>query len=144
MSLPALALLVAAACYSGFQWTVRVVVYPQFAMVGRAEFAAYELAHQRRITWTVGPLFAALVAASTAVTLRAPAHTAGWLPWAADALTALILAVTAMGAVPLHRALSTGFDAGAHRRLLAVDTVRLLAAMANVGVAAVLLAQSAR
>ena len=43
--------------YAGFQWTVRVVVYPQFALVPPDRFAPDELAHQRRIRRVVGPLF---------------------------------------------------------------------------------------
>jgi hypothetical protein len=144
MSVTALSLLIAAAGYLGFQWTIRVLVYPQFANVGRAELAAYEQAHQRLVSWAVGPLFAALILACAAVTVRPPPGTARWLVWSGDALTALVLVVTALLAVPLHRTLSAGFDRVAHRRLLGVDTIRLLAAGANVVVAVALLAQSAR
>src|SRR4051812_4452962 len=132
MSLTALALLIATAGYLGFQWTIRVLVYPQFALVGAAEFAAYERSHQRLVSRAVGPLFAGLVVASAAVAARPPADAARGLVLSAGGLTALILAVTALFAVPLHRTLSAGFDRGAHRRLLAVDTVRLAAAGANV------------
>ena len=48
--------LVLVAAYAGFQWTVRALVYPQFAEVPTG-FAAYERAHQQRITRVVGPLF---------------------------------------------------------------------------------------
>ena len=140
MSLTALALLIAAVGYLGFQWTIRVLVYPQFALVGAAEFAAYERSHQRLVSRAVGPLFGALILASAAVTVRPPADAARGLTWSADALTLLILAVTALLAVPLHRTLSTGYDRDAHRRLLAVDTVRLAAAAANAAVAVALLA----
>lgn len=143
VSLTALALLVATACYLGFQWTVRVLVYPQFTGVGPSEFAAYERAHQRRVSWAVGPLFIVLLATSAAVTLQPPAGPPRWLPWMADALTGLILVVTALGAVPQHRRLTLGFDGDAHRRLLGVDTVRLLIAGANVAVALALVCQSA-
>lgn len=144
MSWSAIALLSAAACYLGFQWTVRSLVYPQFDAVARSQFAAYEVAHQRRISWTVGPLFAALVGAGAAVTLRPPAGASSWMPWAADALIALILLLTALGAVPLHRRLSEGFDVAAHRRLLTVDTLRLLAAGSTMAIALALVAQSTR
>ena len=45
---------------------------------------------------------------------------------------AVVLGVTAAGAVPLHRRLDVGWDADAHRRLLRVDSVRVAAASANV------------
>lgn len=142
MSLTALALLVAATGYLGFQWTIRVLVYPQFALVGHSDFAVYEQSHQRLVSWAVGPLFASLILTCAGVALRPPADAAQWLVWSAVALTALILTVTALFAVPLHRTLSAGFDRAAHRRLLMIDTVRLVAAAASVAVAVALLAQS--
>jgi hypothetical protein len=45
------------AAYAGFQWTVRVLVYPQFAQVPPDAFAGYGRSHQRRVTRVVGPLF---------------------------------------------------------------------------------------
>jgi hypothetical protein len=45
------------AAYAGFQWTVRVLVHPQFAQVPRDAFTGYERGHQRRVTRVVGPLF---------------------------------------------------------------------------------------
>jgi len=57
-------LLTAAAAYAGFQWTVHVVVYRQFSAVPPAAFGEYERLHQRRISYVVGPLFVALIAAA--------------------------------------------------------------------------------
>ena len=53
-------------------------------------------------------------------------------------LLVIVLAATALLAVPLHRRLSEGWDAPTHRRLTRVDAVRVTAATANVAVAAVL------
>lgn len=138
MSVTAVALVVATSLYCGFQWTVRLVVYPQFAGVGRTEFAAYELAHQRRIAVAVGPLFAALVIATGAVVLDPPGGVAWELVAASVVLVGVVLGVTGLLAVPLHRALSAGFDADVHRRLLAVDSIRLLAASLDTVVAVAL------
>jgi hypothetical protein len=140
MSVTALALLVSAAVYTGFQWTIRIVVYPQFANVGPAEFVGYELAHQRRVTWAVGPLFAALVVSTGAVVVRPPASASVWTIAAAVVLLVVILGVTGLLAVPLHRRLSAQFDVGTHRRLLMADSVRVVAAAADTVVALVLLA----
>jgi hypothetical protein len=142
MSLTAGAYLGAAAAYLGFQWTIRTVVYPQLARVGAAEFAGFERAHQRLVARCVGPLFAALVVGAAALAGRPPEGSPPAVAWAGAALTALILGLTAFGAVPQHRALSAGFAARAHRRLLAVDTARLVAAALNTALAAVLLARS--
>ncbi|KQS64902.1 hypothetical protein [Modestobacter sp. Leaf380] len=124
--------LVLVAAYAGFQWTVRVLVYPQFAGVG-AGFAAYERAHQQRVTRVVGPLFAGQGVTTVWLLVLAlrGAVPAGPVLAGAGCL-AVVLGVTALAAVPLHRVLDSGWDAGAHRRLLRVDTVRVVAATAGV------------
>ena len=133
-----LAHLAAAFAYAGFQWTVRVVVYPQLATAGRADpagFPALAAGHQRRITPLVGPLFAALVTTTALLVVSGP----GALPWVCAGATAVVLGATAGGAVPQHRVLGTRWDAAAHGRLLAWDGVRVAAATVQ-AVAAVLLA----
>jgi hypothetical protein len=131
VSLTALAFALSSAAYLGFQATIRLLVYPQLAGVAAAEFVAYEQAHQRRVTVLVGPLFGALVLSSLAVLLRPPADVPRLLVIAAVLPTALLLITTAVGAVPQHRRLAAGFDPSAHRRLLVVDTLRLVAAAAG-------------
>ena len=141
MAATAVAYAVSAALYTGFQWTIRVLVYPQFARVGRADFPDYERSHQRLVSYAVGPLFVALGLTALAVVGRPPAGVARWEAFLAIIPVGVILAVTALLAVPLHGRLATGFDPVAHRRLLAVDTVRLVAAVAaTVGAVAVLVA----
>lgn len=114
-----------AAAYAGFQWTIRALVYPQFALVPPAAFPAYERRHQQRVARVVGPLFAG------------QAITTGWLlvtrPTSAPVLLgavclAVVLGVTGLLAVPLHRRLDAGWDPAVQRRLLRVDSVRVLAA----------------
>lgn len=141
MSLTVLCFVVASSLYTGFQWTIRVVVYPQFNNVPPADFVAYEQSHQQRVAVAVGPLFAALVLCSAAMLVRPPQQGQPWVPILLAVLVALLLGVTAFSAVPLHRRLSTGFDVDAHRRLLQVDAVRLLIAVAATGLSIWLLAQ---
>ena len=126
----------AAAAYAGFQLTIRLVVYPQLARVPADAFPAYERAHQRLVTPLVGLLFGALVV--TCVALLALGPRAGGA--AAAALLGLLLAVTALGAVPEHTRLSRGFDPVAHRRLLGWDGARAALAVGQLalGVALVL------
>src|SRR4028119_2175146 len=59
--------LVATSAYAGFQWVIRVVVYPQLAEVSRADFPGYLDAYQRRVTYLVAPLFGALVVTTVLV-----------------------------------------------------------------------------
>ena len=127
-----LAHLAAACAYAGFQWTVRVVVYPQLAAVGHSDpwgFPAYAVAHQRRVTWLVGPLFAALVTTSAVLVATRPTSV---LAWACAAATLVVLGATWLGAVPCHRVLGAGWDGAAHRRLLRADGVRVAASSAQV------------
>ena len=125
--------------YAGFQWTVRAVVYPQFALVPAAAFAAYERAHQRRITAVVGTLFGGQLLTTASLVAFRPDGAAPLAVIASGVLLALILLLTALFAVPLHRRLSNGWDQAAFRRLLRVDSLRVAAATINVGVAVALL-----
>jgi hypothetical protein len=131
--------LVLVSAYAGFQWTVRVVVYPQFALVPAEAFAAFELAHQQRITRLVGPLFGGQLLTTAGVLAFRPDGASLAAALGAAVLLALILVLTGLLAVPLHRTLSAGWDQAAFRRLLRVDALRVAAATANVGVAVVLL-----
>ena len=66
MSLVAANLVVAAAL-AGLIWTIQLVHYPLFALVGAAEWPRYETEHQRRITWLAAPLMLANLALGIAV-----------------------------------------------------------------------------
>lgn len=132
MSLLLVCHLVAVSAYAGFQLTVARVVYPQMAAVGGSGFGRYEAEHQRRITPVVGILFTAVALSSGLLLLD------GALPrlatWSTTGLFALVLLVTAFGAVPQHAVLSQGFDPVAHRRLLRWDALRLVLAVGLVAV----------
>jgi hypothetical protein len=143
MSVTALSFAVAAAAYTGFQWTIRVVVYPQFsraAAAGNDLWTVYEAAHQRLVSLAVGPLFAALGITSLAALARPPAGVGRWLPALGVAFVAVVLAATALLAVPLHGRLARRWHPGDHRRLMAVDTLRLVASVAATVVAVAMVA----
>lgn len=119
------------AAYAGFQATVRFLVYPQFAQVPPHAFAAYERSHQQRISVVVGPLFAGQGLTTLLLLGLRPAGVPLLPVLAGAACLAVVLAVTALLAVPLHRRLDRGWDVAAHRRLLRVDGVRVVAATAG-------------
>ena len=125
------------AAYAGFQWTVRALVYPQFAIVPPAVFPAYERRHQQRVSRVVGPLFAGQGVTTLWLLADRPEGTPLTPVLAGAGCLAVVLAATALGAVPLHRRLGAAWDEAAHRRLLRVDSVRAVAATA--GTAAALL-----
>lgn len=126
--------LISTSVYAGFQWTVRVVAYPLLEQVRGAGFARYLDAYQRRVSFLVAPLFTALLVTTTLLAVDDTVPFAGRL--AAVVAFAVVVSVTAWGAVPQHRRLARGWSADAHRHLLRADTVRVIAATAGVVVAA--------
>ena len=119
------------AAYAGFQWTVRALVYPQFALVPPAVFPAYERRHQQRVTRVVGPLFAGQGVTTSWLIVARPVGTPLLPVLLGAACLAVVLGVTGLLAVPLPRRLDAGFDDAAFSTLLRVDTVRALAATAG-------------
>ncbi len=132
--------LLSVAAYAGFQWTVHVVVYRQFSAVPAAAFPAYERLHQQRISRVVGPLFAALGITAGWLIVDRPAGVPLWAAVTAAGVVALILVVTGLGAVPLHRRLSRSWDDDTYRSLLKIDLLRTLLATMNLVLAAILAA----
>jgi hypothetical protein len=118
--------------YAGFQWTVRVLVYPQFTAVPADAFVGYERSHARRISTVVGPLFAGQLITTGWLLAGRPAGVDLPGVLASAACLAVVLAVTALAAVPQHRRLDERFDPVAYARLLRADTVRVAAASLNV------------
>jgi hypothetical protein len=120
---------------TGLIWFVQVVHYPLMAMVGEANYAAFQAAHQRRTTLVVGP--AMLVEATSAALLLVPgfAGVSPSLSWAGAGLLAVAWVSTFAVQVPLHAKLERGFDAAVHRRLVATNWVRTAAWSLRAGVA---------
>jgi hypothetical protein len=108
----------------GLIWVVQLVVYPQFAAVGEAAFAAYHADYTRRITWVVGPLMLAEVA--TAAFLLWHGDRPLWLMASLAPLAACWLS-TACLQVPLHNRLARGFEAKTHRALVRSNWIRTAA-----------------
>ena len=132
MSLLVVAHLALAAGYAGLQWTVRVLVYPQFAAVPPAAWPAFHAGHTRRIARLVGPLFAGQLATTAVLLLTRPPGAPPAAALCGAGCLAVVLLVTGLVAVPQHRRLADRFDAAAHGRLLRADTVRVLAATGSV------------
>ena len=113
------------------------LVYPQFALVPPGVFPAYERRHQQRVARVVGPLFAGQGVTTLWLLADRPEATPLAAVLAGAGCLAVVLAATALGAVPLHRRLGAAWDEAAFRWLLRVDSVRAVAATA--GTAAALL-----
>ena len=107
---------------TGLIWLVQVVHYPLLARVGAAGYRDYQLAHQSLITLIAGP--AMLIELAAAVLLlfqrRDPLTLAG------VASLAVIWSSTALLQIPLHNALSNGFDPEIHARLVQTNWIRTI------------------
>ena len=102
-------------------WFVQWVHYPLFSEVGESSFVRYESAHVSRITWIVAPLMLAEVGSALMIFRPEPIHIVGLC------LLAVIWLSTMFIQVPLHTALSEGFDASVHRRLVTSNWIRTIA-----------------
>ena len=92
---------------------------------GRDAFTGYESAHTRLTSWVVGPPMLVEGVAASMIALGF-----GGVPaWQARVGLALLAAVwlsTATLQVPQHRRLASGFDAAAHRKLVATNWIRVV------------------
>ncbi|MEM1044277.1 MAG: hypothetical protein AAGI91_16840 [Bacteroidota bacterium] len=111
----------------GVIWIVQVVHYPLFAGVGADGFVAYEASHQARISVIVLPAMLLELGTAVALLWTRPEVVPAWMVWTGLALVGVIWLSTAVLQVPMHTALSSGFDADAHARLVGTNWVRTAA-----------------
>lgn len=132
----ALANLAVALFLTGLTWTVQVVHYPLFALVGTDGWTAYEASHRTRITVVV------------AAPMLAGVALAAWLLAAGEGDTTLrtlnaVFAVmpfvaTFTHAVPRHEELTRAWDDAAHAALVRVNWLRTVTWTAQAVVALLL------
>lgn len=118
--------LAATASMVGLIWFVQVVHYPLMAAVGADHFTDYERDHQRLTSLVVGPLMATEGVSAVWLAVAPPDGVGRALPLVGLALLAVIQASTVLLQVPQHAALSAGFDAVRHRRLVRTNWVRTI------------------
>ncbi|MDN4174256.1 hypothetical protein QWY28_14930 [Nocardioides sp. SOB77] len=124
---PEALLLGATALHAGFQLTVTTLVYPRLADTPAADWRRVHERHGRTITPLVAVVYAAVLAAcGWALADPGPAVVA------AASACGLALGTTAARAAPLHGRLADRPDPRLLARLLAVDRVRAVAAVAAV------------
>jgi hypothetical protein len=141
------ALLVSAATASfmaGVIWVIQLVHYPLFAFADAARFATFHAEHSARITLIVGPAMLVELGASIALAGSARTTTERSVAFAGLALVALAWLTTAFASIPAHARLAGGFDAGAHRSLVATNVVRTVAWSAHAALNFALLAWRTR
>ncbi|HIG75453.1 MAG TPA: hypothetical protein EYQ24_13020 [Bacteroidetes bacterium] len=124
MKLVFLAHLLATLTMFGVIWVIQLVHYPLFSGVGSAGWADYSAAHQWRITLIVGPAMVLELATAVWLVLDRPPAFPAWAVVAGLVAIGGIWASTALLSVPAHNALSGGWDAEAHARLVSTNWIR--------------------
>lgn len=109
----------------GLIWTIHVVHYPLFALVNEP-YRPFQEAHMARITALLVVPWGIEVISAALLVLAAPAGSATAIALAGMGLIGVLVAITGLGAAPIHGRLVERFDADLHRRLLRVDRVRAL------------------
>ena len=112
---------------AGMIWTIQVLHYPLFDLVGTDGFAAYEAAHSSRISLLLLGPWAVQGVCTAWVLLANPAGVPRWLVFLGAALAATTVAVTVLVSVPQHQLLGDGFDAVAQARLVSTNWWRTAA-----------------
>jgi hypothetical protein len=103
---------------------VQLVHYPLFQYVDSGRYDAFQAAHMRRITWIVAPAMTAELVTAGWIAWTPPSGVPAWMGWTGLGLVLFIWATTGLIQVPLHRRLTDGFDAAAHRRLVGTNWLR--------------------
>lgn len=103
---------------------VQLVHYPLFRLVGERTYAAYQAAHMRRISWIVVPLMTTELLTAGGLVWALPPGVPVWQAVTGLVLVLAIWGTTGLVQVPLHRRLTEGFDAPAHRRLVRTNWLR--------------------
>lgn len=109
---------------AGLIWFVQIVHYPMMASFDRTNFAAHEKEHCDRTGWVVVPLMLGEVFTFALLLVEGVRSNAFLL---SGLLLCVIWASTFLLQVPLHRALLQGWNADAHRRLVATNWIRTVA-----------------
>lgn len=91
---------------TGAIWLVQALVYPNFKIVGKAEFQKFHEFHTHRITWIVAPMMA--LELGTGAWLLAQSQSP--LLWWNVGSILLIWTLTATVNVPSHKNLEFEFD----------------------------------
>lgn len=117
----------------GLIWTIHVVHYPLFPLVGDP-YRPYQDEHMRRISRLLVLPWGAEV--STAVWLAVAGSSIPFmLRLAGVALVGGVLSITAFAAAPRHGRLLDRFDAEVHRGLMRADAARVVLWTLRAGIA---------
>ncbi len=111
----------------GLIWTIQIVHYPLFALVGESGYANYQTSHMSRITYVVAPVMFAelLTAIYFAFADYAPIDAKYF--WFGLALVVLIWLSTLFIQSPIHGRLAENFNADSVNKLVWTNWIRTIA-----------------
>jgi hypothetical protein len=107
---------------TGLIWFVQIVHYPLMGKVGAEYFVAYERSHTMLTTFVVGPQMVIELATAVFLVFSMKNMQPWW--WVNLALVGVVWASTFFIQVPLHNALSQGFDEVKHLKLVNSNWIR--------------------
>ncbi len=110
----------------GLIWTIQVVHYRQFDLVGQAHWLDYHRRHTSGISWVVAPAMLIELTSSVGLIVYRPAGMSGTIAWGGAIAVGLIWISTAFLQVPIHNRLAKAFDAGACRSLTTGNWLRTI------------------
>ena len=131
--------LVATTMMAGLIWFVQLVHYPLFSKVSEQEFVVYELEHQRRTAWVVGPLMFFEAASAITLVFWSTEEFGLILPLTGVFILGGIHLSTLFLQVPKHRELSSKFDPRVVDELVSTNWVRTVGWSARGFIAAAML-----
>jgi len=127
--------LVVAAALAGLIWTIQLVHYPLFALVGATEWPRYGDEHRRRISWLAAPL----MLASVGVALVLVIQDAAGVRVLNAGLAVGVFVLTGAVFAPMHGRLEHAASERAIRALVRANWLRTIAWTAQVACAVALL-----
>jgi len=117
---------------------VQVVHYPLFALVGTADFVAYEREHMKRTGWVVVPPMLAELLTAVWLASETAGSPHGGIAFVGLGILAVIWLSTFSLQAPAHGRLAAGFDGAVQRRLVATNWIRTVGWLARVPLAVAL------
>lgn len=126
--------LILSAMLTGLIWTIQMVHYPGFLVVGTENFLAYQQQHMRTVSYIVIPLMLSELAAAFFLLMRYPTpHSAE--VYLATAMVVIIWLTTMLVSSPLHSKLAAqGYNAQLINWLIATNWLRTAAWSTRTGI----------
>ncbi len=112
---------------TGLIWVIQVVHYPLLGHGAGDGFVELHRRHTRRISLVVVPPMLVELATAIWLVARPPSAVPTALPWIGLSLLGVVWLSTFALQVPEHNKLKTGFDQGAHQRLVRSNWIRTAA-----------------